>query len=44
VVETLAHAPQSATLTWLSEIVSGHVPDCHCPSFASLIKNAPFIE
>jgi HD domain len=43
-VETLAQAPQSATLTWLSETANEHVPGCHCPSFACLMKSAPFKE
>jgi hypothetical protein len=43
-VETLAHAPQSATLTWLSETANEHVPGCPCPSFASLVKSSPFDE
>jgi hypothetical protein len=43
-VETLAQAPQSGTMTWLSETANEHVPGCHCPSFASLMKNAPFRE
>jgi len=43
-VETLGHAPQSATMTWLSETTNGHVPGCHCPSFVSLLKGAPFRE
>jgi HD domain-containing protein len=43
-VETLAHAPQSATLTWLSDIANEHVPGCHCPSFTHLMKNSPFQE
>ncbi len=41
-VETLADAPQSATLSWLSETANEHVPGCQCPSFACLVKNAPF--
>ena len=43
-VETLAKAPQSATLTWLSETANEHVPGCQCPSFASLLKASPFEE
>jgi hypothetical protein len=43
-IETVAHGPQSATLTWLSEIANAHVPGCHCPSFAALVKNSPFKE
>ena len=43
-VETLAKAPQSATLTWLSETANEHVPGCQCPSFASLLKASPFDE
>ena len=43
-VETLAKAPQSATMTWLSETASEHVPSCRLPSFVSLMKSAPFHE
>ncbi|MDM8011372.1 MAG: HD domain-containing protein [Parasphingorhabdus sp.] len=43
-VETLTDAPQSATMTWLSETANKHVPDCQCPSFACLVKTAPFQE
>lgn len=43
-VETLGHAPQSATLTWLSETANEHVPGCTCPSFTCLVKNSPFQE
>ena len=43
-VETLAEAPQSATLTWLSETANEHVPGCQCPSFARLLKGSPFHE
>ena len=43
-VETLAKAPQSATLTWLSETANEHVPGCQCPSFASLLNGSPFHE
>lgn len=43
-VETLAKAPQRATLTWLSETANEHVPGCQCPSFASLLKGSPFHE
>jgi predicted hydrolase (HD superfamily) len=43
-VQTLAQAPQSATMTWLREIANEHVPGCHCPSFACLMKSAPFNE
>jgi len=41
-VETLTASPQSATMTWLSETANKHVPRCQCPSFACLLKNAPF--
>ncbi len=43
-VETLAKAPQSATMTWLSETANEHVPGCSCPSFTYLMKNSPFQE
>ena len=43
-VETLAHAPQGAALTWLSETANEHVPGCRFPSVACLIRNAPFKE
>ena len=43
-VETLTDAPQSATMTWLSETANEHVPGGQCPSFACLMKNAPFQE
>jgi hypothetical protein len=44
IVDTIAHAPQSAAMTWMSEIANQHVPDCHCPSFASKLKASPFKE
>ncbi|KJS24549.1 MAG: hypothetical protein VR75_14650 [Hyphomonadaceae bacterium BRH_c29] len=43
-VETLAHAPQSATMTWLSETANTHVHSGCCPSFECLVKNSPFQE
>jgi hypothetical protein len=43
-VETLGHAPRSATLTWLSETANEHVPGCICPSFTCLVRNSPFQE
>ena len=43
-VETLAQAPQSATLTWLSDTANDHVPGCRLPSFECLMKNTPFRE
>ena len=43
-VETLVKAPQSATLTWLSDTANEHVPGCRLPSLGSLMKNAPFRE
>ena len=43
-VETLAQVPQSATMTWLSEIANEHVPGCRLPRFADLLRNAPFQE
>jgi len=41
-VETLAKAPQSATMTWLSETANEHVPGCSCPSFTYLMKIVHF--
>ena len=43
-VETLAQAPQSATLTWLGDTANEHVPGCRLPSFECLMKNTPFRE
>jgi len=43
-VETVAQAPKSATLTWLSEIANTQVPGCQCPSFIALFKNSAFKE
>jgi hypothetical protein len=43
-IETLSQNPQSATMTWLSEIANEHVPGCRLPRFASLMKNTPFHE
>jgi len=43
-VETLEQAPQSATLTWMSQTANEHVAGCRCPSFACLVQNAPFDE
>jgi hypothetical protein len=43
-VDTVAQAPQSATMTWLSETANTHVPDCYCPSFECLMKSTPFKE
>jgi hypothetical protein len=43
-VETVSQAPQSATMTWLSETANEHVPGCRLPTFAYLMKNTPFHE
>lgn len=43
-VNTIAAAPEAATLTWLCEIGAEHVPGCPCPSFQGLLWNAPFSE
>jgi predicted hydrolase (HD superfamily) len=43
-VDTVAQAPQSAAMTWMSEIAKEHVPGCHCPSLESQLKAAPFKE
>jgi hypothetical protein len=43
-VETLKQAPQSATLTWMSDVANTHVPGCHCPSFEHLMKASGFPE
>ena len=44
VVDTLAQAPHSATMTWLAETANEHVPGCRLPSFASLMKITSFRE
>jgi hypothetical protein len=44
VVDTIAHAPKSAAMTWMCETANEHVPGCHCPSFASQLKASPFKE
>jgi hypothetical protein len=43
-VDTIAHAPQSAAMTWMCEIANEHVPGCHCPSFTSQLQASPFQE
>jgi hypothetical protein len=43
-VEALAQAPQSATLTWLSETANDHVPGCRLLSFECLMQNTSFRE
>jgi hypothetical protein len=43
-IETLAQAPRSATMTFMSEIANEHVPGSQCPSFASLMRNSLFSE
>ncbi len=43
-VETLTQSPQSATLTFLSDLANEHVPGCHCGSFVHLMKASPFTE
>lgn len=44
IVETIAQAPNSAAMTWLSETANKFVPGCHCPSFASQLTASPFKE
>jgi hypothetical protein len=44
VVDTIAQAPQSATMTWMAEIANEHIPGCPCPSLASRLKASPFKE
>src|ERR1700731_4193547 len=43
-VDTIAHAPQSAAMTWMCEIANEHVPGCHCPSFTGQLQASPFKE
>jgi len=43
-VDTIAHAPQSAAMTWMCETANEHVPGCHCPSFTSQLQASPFKE
>jgi hypothetical protein len=44
IVDTIAHAPQSADMTWMAEIANAHLPGCPCPSLASKLKASPFKE
>jgi hypothetical protein len=44
VVETIAHAPQSAAMTWMHETANQHVAGCHNPSFAEQLKASSFKE
>jgi hypothetical protein len=43
-VNTIAHAPQSAAMTWMCETANEHVAGCHCPSFTSQLQASPFKE
>jgi pimeloyl-ACP methyl ester carboxylesterase len=43
-VDTIAHAPQSAAMTWMCETANEHVPGCPCPSFTSQLQASPFKE
>jgi hypothetical protein len=43
-VDTIAQAPQSATMTWMCETANQHVPGCDCPSLASQLAASPFKE
>jgi len=43
-VDTIAHAPQSAAMTWMCETANEHVAGCHCPSFTSQLQASPFKE
>src|ERR1700722_166449 len=43
-VDTIAQAPQSTAMTWMSETANQYVPGYHCPSFASQLKASPFKE
>jgi hypothetical protein len=44
IVDTIAHAPQSADMTWMAETANAHVVGCPCPSLASKMKASPFNE
>jgi hypothetical protein len=44
IVDTIAHAPQSAAMTWMAEIANENLPGCPCPSFASKLKASRFKE
>ena len=41
IVDTIAHAPQSAAMTWLAQTANAHVPGCPCPSLESQLKASP---
>lgn len=43
-VDTIAHAPQNAAMTWMAEIANANIPGCPCPSLASRMKASPFNE
>src|ERR1700678_2742147 len=44
IVDTIAHAPQSAAMTWMAQTANAHVPGCPCPSLESQLKSSPFRE
>ena len=44
IVDTIAHAPQSAAMTWMAQTANAHVPGCPCPSLESQLKASPFKE
>jgi hypothetical protein len=37
-LDTIAHAPQSAAMTWTAQTANAHVPGCPCPSLESQLK------
>jgi hypothetical protein len=43
-IEVIGQAPNSATMTWLSEFANHHVPGAACPGFVSMVNHAPFRE
>jgi hypothetical protein len=43
-VETLAHAPEAAAMTWMRETANEQVPGCRIPTFADQLKASPFKE
>jgi hypothetical protein len=44
IVDTIAHAPQSAAMTWMAQTANDHVPGCPCPSLETQLKASPFEE